>query len=205
MDPECEFVIVSNDNGFDAAVKYWRHREKKVRRMKSAECRQFAEEAKKESSRLEKRLPEPEHAEIYEPEEPEEECMYMDDIEKLSRSIPLSKLTLFHDAFVCMFDQEIGDEIYYYMKKNAKDLGHLSENYLPKRKARLKNYFSMALEHADKNLTETDEIMEIYNHMDDPKKNLQKLNVEAVKKFGQEQGTGYYKVLKKHIKIMSKL
>jgi len=26
-----------------------------------------------------------------------------------------------------------------------------------------------------------------------------------VKKFGQEQGSGYYKVLKKHVKIMSKL
>ena len=45
----------------------------------------------------------------------------------------------------------------------------------------------------------------IYNHIDEPKKNLQKLNVEAVKKFGQELGSSYYKVLKKHVKIMSKL
>jgi hypothetical protein len=91
------------------------------------------------------------------------------------------------------------------MKEHAKELESLSENYLPKRKARLKNYFSLALSHADPGLTETDEIMEIYNHIDEPKKNLQKLNIEAVKKFGQERGTGYYKVLKKHVKIMSKL
>ena len=117
----------------------------------------------------------------------------------------MSKLTLFHDAFVCMFDQEIGDEIYYYMKEHKEELAGLSENYLPKRKARLKNYFQMALAHAGGDNSGTDEVMEIYNHIDEPKKNLQKLNVEAVKKFGQEQGSSYYKVLKKHVKIMSKL
>jgi hypothetical protein len=207
MNPEREFVIVSNDNGFDAAVKYWVHRDKQVRRMKSAECRQFAETAKKTKNQKNKEPERSVNETVLEvlPGEEQETCPYMEDIEQLSRSIPLTKLTLFHDAFVCMFDQEIGDEIYYYMKKHAKDLANLSENYLPKRKARLKNYFSMALAHAGGNMTEADAVMEIYNHMDEPKKNLQKLNVEAVKKFGQEEGTSYYKVLKKHIKVMSKL
>ena len=63
----------------------------------------------------------------------------------------------------------------------------------------------MALAHAGGDASGTDDVMEIYNHIDEPKKNLQKLNVEAVKKFGQEQGSSYYKVLKKHVKIMSKL
>jgi hypothetical protein len=175
--------------------------------MKSVECRQFAETAKKSKNQKKKEPEELINETVLEtlPQEEPEICPYMEDVEKLSRSIPLTKLTLFHDAFVCMFNQEIGDEIYYYMKQHAKELSALSENYLPKRKARLKNYFSMALAHAGGDASETDAVMEIYNHMDDPKKNLQKLNVEAVKKFGQEQGTGYYKVLKKHIKIMSKL
>ena len=63
----------------------------------------------------------------------------------------------------------------------------------------------MALAHGGRDTAGVDDIMEIYNHVDEPKKNLQKLNVEAVKKFGQEQGSSYYKVLKKHVKIMSKL
>lgn len=195
-----EFVIVSNDNGFDAAVKYWTQRDKRVRRMKSAECRQLARTNREEKKRTEQE-------QTAEAEESVQEAApaFMPDIERLSQSVPLSKLTLFHDAFVCMFDQDLGDEIYYYMKEHKEELSHLSENYLPKRKARLKNYFHMALAHAGSDTAETDAVMEIYNHMDDPKKNLQKLNVEAVKKFGQEQGTSYYKVLKKHIKIMSKL
>jgi hypothetical protein len=207
MNPEYEFVIVSNDNGFDAAVKYWVHREQHVRRMKSTECRQFAETVQK--ARSQKPVPAEElvNETVLEllPDEKKLDGAYMEDIKQLSGSIPLTKLTLFHDAFVCMYDQEIGDEIYYYMKKYVKDLAALSENYLPKRKARLKNYFALALARAGSSDSDVDEVMEIYNHMDDPKKNLQKLNVEAVKKFGQEQGTDYYKVLKKHVKIMSKL
>lgn len=211
-EPDCEFVIVSNDNGFDAAVKYWVARNIAVRRMKSADCRQFARTSRERRARAEekkkKALP------VYEPQEEEELCVakeqeelpeFFTDIERLSRSIQMTKLTLFHDAFVCMYNQEIGDEIYYYMKEHRQEMAHLSDNYLPKRKARVKNYFNMALDHAGGDCAGTDAVMEIYNHMDEPKKNLQKLNVEAVKKFGQEQGTGYYKVLKKHIKIMSKL
>lgn len=207
LQPECAFVIVSNDNGFDAAVKYWTQREKDVRRMKSAECRQLTRRHAADVQEKDAQQKEP-YAEPLMQESPEgstEAYVYLPDIEQLSASVQMTKLTLFHDAFVCMYDQEIGDEIYYYMKEHQEELAGLSENYLPKRKARLKNYFSMALAHAGGDSSGTDDVMEIYNHIEEPKKNLQKLNVEAVKKFGQEQGSSYYKVLKKHVKIMSKL
>lgn len=198
------FVIVSNDTGFDAAVKYWVQRSKPVRRMKSTECKKLAqllradtESAKPEETAQPKLTGEPAQDGL--------ESQYMADIEKLSASIPLSKLTLFHDAFVCMYDQAIGDEIYYYMKEHQDEFAGFGGHYLPKRKARLKNYFAVALAHTDCDTDGTDAVMEIYHHIDDPKKNLQKLNVEAVKRFGQESGSGYYKVLKKHVKIMSKL
>lgn len=205
-DPEHVFIIVSNDNGFDAAVKYWTQRGKDVRRMKSAECRQLVRRRAELSGA--DGAEDPAKAAVLPQGSDREDGQafaYQADIEQLSRSIQMSKLTLFHDAFVCMYDQEIGDAIYYYMKEHKEEMAELSENYLPKRKARLKNYFNMALAHAGGDTTGTDDVMEIYNHIDEPKKNLQKLNVEAVKKFGQDQGGGYYKILKKHVKIMSKL
>lgn len=204
--PEHVFIIVSNDNGFDAAVKYWTQRGKDVRRMKSTECKQLVRR-RAELARI-AGAEDPAKV-VVSPQETDkgdgQAFAYQADIEQLSRSIQMSKLTLFHDAFVCMYDQEIGDAIYYYMKEHKEEMAELSENYLPKRKARLKNYFNMALAHAGGDTTGTDDVMEIYNHIDEPKKNLQKLNVEAVKKFGQDQGSGYYKILKKHVKIMSKL
>ena len=204
MQPGHAFVIVSNDNGFDAVVKYWTQREISVRRMKSTECKQLCRKPLNRSVVNDLATAENECEEQRERVK-EQDFAYMSDIEQLGRSIPLSKLTLFHDAFVCMYDQEIGDAIYYYMKEHKEKLEYLSQYYLPKRKARLKNYFSMALTRAGGDVSGTDEVMEIYHHIDEPKKNLQKLNVEAVKKFGQEQGSGYYKILKKHVKIMSKL
>ena len=204
-EPGHAFVIVSNDNGFDAAVKYWTQREKDVRRMKSAECRQLSRKYAEGDTAAEQSATETAILQQEADDASGQVFAYQADVEQLSKSIQMSKLTLFHDAFVCMFDQEIGDEIYYYMKEHKEDLTGLSENYLPKRKARLKNYFQMALAHAGGDTSGTDDVMEIYNHIDEPKKNLQKLNVEAVKKFGQERGSGYYKVLKKHVKIMSKL
>ncbi len=197
VDPEYAYVIVSNDNGFDAAVRYWAQRGRDVRRMKSAECKQMA------AARI---VEDAEEAPAGASENPAGlEPAFMEEVEKLARSIQLSKLTLFHDAFVCMYDQETADAIYYYMKKHKADLEYLDGYYLPKRKARLKNYFPIALRHAGDSGGDADAVMEIYNHTDEPKKNLQKLNIELVKKFGQEQGTAYYKVLKKHVKVMSKL
>ena len=46
--PGHAFVIVSNDNGFDAAVKYWTQREIPVRRMKSTECKQLCRKSLKQ-------------------------------------------------------------------------------------------------------------------------------------------------------------
>lgn len=44
--PECEYIIVSNDTGFDAIVKYWKKRGKTVSRVKGKECRVIAAKCK---------------------------------------------------------------------------------------------------------------------------------------------------------------
>ncbi|MDD6037452.1 MAG: hypothetical protein PUD20_01445, partial [bacterium] len=97
------------------------------------------------------------------------------------------------------------DEMYYYVKKHQEELKTLSKNYLSKRKNRVKEYYSMALSCAGSDASQANAVVDIYLHMSDPKKNLQKLNIAIVKKFGQEQGSFYYKILKKHIRVMSKL
>ena len=37
-EPDCEYVIVSNDTGFDAAVRYWNEKAMPVRRLSGKEC-----------------------------------------------------------------------------------------------------------------------------------------------------------------------
>lgn len=207
------FVVVSNDNGFDAAVKYWASRGFAVCSMKSAQCKQLAKSKRidGENVKAAERASGSEKAEACEEATIDADELsyqlpeYMDVIEQLSRMIPISKLTLFHDALVCMYDQVHADEIYYYVKKHQEELKPLSKNHLSKRKNRLKEYYTMALSCAGSDASQANDVIEIYQHMSDPKKNLQKLNIAIVKKFGQEQGSIYYKILKKHIRVMSKL
>lgn len=42
QEPKREYIIVSNDTGYDAVVRYWQQREYRVRRMKGAACEVMA-------------------------------------------------------------------------------------------------------------------------------------------------------------------
>ncbi|MDO5132691.1 MAG: PIN domain-containing protein [Eubacteriales bacterium] len=47
-DEDGRFVIVTNDTGFDAAVKYWRRRKKSVKRITGKECRNLERRARED-------------------------------------------------------------------------------------------------------------------------------------------------------------
>lgn len=46
-EPECEYVIVTNDTGFDAVVKYWLREGMNISRLKGAECQKLAQRQEK--------------------------------------------------------------------------------------------------------------------------------------------------------------
>ena len=48
QDQECEYVIVSNDTGYDSVVRYWQQRGCSVSRMKGMECTKLASRMKKQ-------------------------------------------------------------------------------------------------------------------------------------------------------------
>lgn len=200
--PQRSFVVVSNDSGFDAAVKYWASRGFAVCSMKSAQCKQLSKLRNTDENHMENAS----DSGTADADE-QSDCLPedMDIIEQLSRVISIGKLTLLHDALTCMYDQAHADEMYYYVKTHQEELKPLAKNYLSKRKTRVKEYYSMALSCAGRDSSQANAVIEIYQHMSDPKKNLQKLNIAIVKKLGQEQGSIYYKILKKHIRVISKL
>ena len=49
-DEDGRFVIVTNDTGFDAAVKYWRRRKKSVKRVTGRECRNLVRRLREDLS-----------------------------------------------------------------------------------------------------------------------------------------------------------
>lgn len=217
---DCAFVIVSNDTGFDAAVKYWLERGKDVRRIKSVECKKLAQALHGEKLLCEASEADDcvEEQRAQQAQEVEQEVLAADTTEQmqltpehaqviaqLGKSIPLSKLGVFHDAFVCLYDQEIGSALYSYLKEHTADFEDSLKKQLPKRKARVKNYVSIVFSLHGCDSADVDTFMEIYNHVGDPKKNLQKLYMGMLSAFGQETGIRYYKLIKKHLKVLMKL
>ena len=64
------FVIVTNDTGFDAAVKYWRRKKKSVKRITGKECKNLERRLKEDlgESRSSRQRPLPEEYPSFEPE-----------------------------------------------------------------------------------------------------------------------------------------
>lgn len=244
--PDRTYVIVSNDQGFDAVVKYWTSRELTVSRIRSADCKKLVKKENEAANKVEKEVVE-EVAEVKTEEkkpakkkktkkaaeittavsevDAAEEVTatennesvkenqkvslsdYEADIEALSKTISIEKLTLYHDVFVGLYTQKTGDEIYHAMKKDKQGLiSKYSKNFnaRTKDKTRIKSFIEFICEKAGISKTVAGKIATIYNKEEKPKENLSKLNLEFTKAFGMEKGNEYYKILKKHVKTMCK-
>ncbi len=215
--PDCEYIIVSNDTGFDAIVKYWEKRGKKVSRIKGRDCRL---EAKKCSEAQQPVYEETEGTVVFEAEEGET-LLASCDTESVNLCIPgktlketefilnmlkvisLHKMSLFHNALTCMFEQKTGDEIYAYIKEHRADYMAAPGEYISKKKERERYYIGLALLNSGLPQERAQELHKILYSI--PKKELKALNNAIIKKYGREEGAKYYAVLKKHLKVIGKL
>lgn len=221
--PESRFVLVSNDNGFEAAVRYWKQKGVDIVRMKSSDCKQVSvtsadtENAKEtevktksKKSKIKKVKQEVEENVVIPQETGENEGVltirdFYEEIEVLSRFIPVTKLTLFHDCFVCLYTQDKGDEMYYAMKAEKSEVEKLKKNYLKRADSRNKAYIEYIFSKAGISKQIAGKVAVFYNKLENPSKNLSKMNTELIQLFGMENGSTYYKILKKHVKVINKL
>ncbi len=222
LSPDDKFALVTNDNGFEAAVRYWKQKGVDIVRMKSSDCKQIgieseAETMTKEAPKADTRTKKSERKRVK--EEPVEEAIicdenemkvlsvadFYDEIEKLSKFIPVTKLTLYHDCFVCLYNQDQGDSMYYAMKAEKSEVEKLRKNYLKRADSRNKAYIEYIFSKAGISKQIAGKIAAFYNKLENPSKNLAKMNTELIQLFGMEDGSTYYKILKKHVKVINKI
>lgn len=209
VEKDAKFVIVSNDNGFDAVVRYWKDRGSEVLRMRSSDCAAMAmavaaQEKKCESAEGSK-TDKVEEPIVSEATTPIALSDFMDEVVALSKFIPGDKITIFHDCLVCLYSQDKGDAMYYAMKAEKSEVEKLKKNCLKRTDSRVKAYIEYVFSKAGVSKQTASKIAAFYNKFEEPTKNLAKMNTELIKLFGQEYGSEYYKLLKKHVKVMNKL
>lgn len=218
---ECEYIIVSNDTGFDAIVKYWKKRGQKVSRIKGKECHIIAAKcnAGDMSEAVIDTVQEKEtYEEVDEPEIPDGTEALMEILERndsenpaedascvmnILKVISLRKMALFHNALTCMFEQKLGDEMYSYIKEHRDFYMTCRGTYISKKKERERYYISLILERNGLPSEAAPDLHKLLYSV--PKKDLKSLNNAILKEYGRTQGAMYYAVLKKHLKVIGKL
>lgn len=223
-----EYVIVSNDTGFDSVVKYWSKQSVNIRRIKGNMC----------NVKIEKPAEPPEtktHSEINNfigaqtaptaSSEPEAEKIIpvrvkavqvssqaplsLDSlssavISRLSKSMLIRTGTLLNNSLNNLFSTpEQGNKIYGKLKSHPEYGQSLRKNLLKSKTAKIENYISLILDIGEIECRNNAEISRIIiKYLPDGSK---KVHEKLVKEVGQEQANQIYKVLKKHFAVLKKL
>ena len=124
-------------------------------------------------------------------------------LQSLCTMISRKNMALFHNALTCIFEQKDGDEIYAAVKSHPELHAQLWIRYEQDREERVRMYLRLLLDVNDYEVQDTDLLYQVYRETYDG--SLQGLNIGIMKAFGDETGVKYYRLLRKHINILTKL
>ncbi len=124
-------------------------------------------------------------------------------LQSLCTMISRKNMALFHNALTCIFEQKDGDEIYAAVKSHPELHTQLWSRYEQDREERIHSYLRLLLDVNDCEVQDTDLLYQVYRETYDG--SLQGLNIGIMKAFGDETGVKYYRLLRKHINVLTKL
>ena len=232
--PDYEYVIVSNDTGFDAIVKYWEKRGRKVSRIKGRECRAVAKKASEKQPVYE----ETEGTVSFEAEEGEtliascagepEETKELEEPESTDELTDIFKKNGSADAsgeaqLVCDMLNVISLHkmaLFHnaltcmFDQKTGDEVYAYIKKHRADHIAAQGTYISKKKEREryyiglalSTNGLPAEMAQELHKILYSiPKKELKSLNNAIIKKYGRDEGAKYYAVLKKHLKVIAKL
>lgn len=188
-----EFIILANDTGYDAVVKYWKDRGNSVKRV-NAKAIAALEDSKQEEM---KEIPS---------DAVEASASNIDDgAKEILAIIGKANLQLLHEALRQLYGTKKGRSIYNAFKMdtayNHFIAKHKNMNLAEKHHAYCTIVFSVMA---------PDEVMpdDFPKHLLDfwlKKRNLNSLKALLQQKYGKENGARYYSLFKVHIKILDKM
>lgn len=190
-----EFVIVANDAGYDAVVKYWRERDYHIKRIHGKACATL-------SSSVQEENPTP----VSVPQVIETNPNGVDENAKeILVIVGKSNLQILHESLKQLYGTKKGKSIY-----NAFKTDNAYNNFIAKH-----NDMSLAEKHqsycsivfsvmAPEEVMPDDFPKRIYDFWL-KKKNLNSLKALLQQEYGKEKGEKYYSLFKVHIKLLDKI
>lgn len=224
-DADCRYYIITNDTGFESAVKYWKRNNIYIRRLPGKACASIGKpmpsvENAEDTSVL---LPEAEETENALPAVPTEEAaetIISEDDPLIVEEVPKGpddqsmevlycvgkdNLADLHEALVQLYGDKRCQALYNTFKSDpAYDAflaGH--ENLSPDERQR--NYCSIIFACAGNGSSMPDDLTETIMKSWKRKNNLNSLRAALISKYGRENGLQYYSLVKAHIKILNNI
>ena len=194
-----EFIIVSNDTGFDAVVKFWQERENSVTRIKSGACSQKPKQTTKSS------VPKKAEAEP-KPQTQVKKATATKDLDQKAMEILYcvgkENLSQLHTALQLIFGSEKGKVYYDAFKKKDPKYDDFLENHIkltPEEK--YVHYCKIVFELSKPKMTMPKDFPLFVIETWKKKKNLNSLRSELQNKYKNEYDK-YYSIIKGHVKIL---
>ncbi len=178
-DKNSEFIIMSNDTGFDAAVSFWKDRNFPVNRINVNYCKSML-----------KKQPESTSSTQVEDAIPAE-------VNTLINCIGLSNLTAIHETLVHIYGQSQGQTIYKTIKDKSYPFSELNLARIDK----VNQFSDIIFSHS--NLSSPENFVDFLEKNKGRAKNLNGIRSAIVKAYGEGNGMKYYSLFKPYFKIIS--
>ena len=194
-----EFIIVTNDTGYDAVVKYWKDRGIALKRIPGRDCiqKQQPSEKKDEPNPIDIETVMPGPVEISDAGIPDEarEILYI-----LGRD----QLQPLHESLQQIYGKQ-GSAYYNAFKSNAAYNNYIVNHKKKSLAEKQKSYCQIVFAHAKSKTAMPSDFPKFVTETWKKKKNLNSFRSSLQNKYGKETSEKYYALIKAHIKILDKI
>lgn len=206
---DTEYLIMSNDTGFDPVVNFWKTRNVSIRRINVNYCKSQINKKNNSSQSIDVIEKEPfvEINEVLsevnvpiETLEQSNEIKYSydkDEVDTIINCIGKSNLVTIHEALCHVYGSKEGQKIYKTVK--AKSYPLTEQNF--KRKDKIKHFADIISTH--ENTIFPDNFVNFLDKNKDKTKNLNGIRGAITKQYGNENGLKYYSAFKPYFKMIS--
>ena len=194
-----ELIIVTNDTGYDAVVKYWQERNIAISRMPGKACTPNEKSSDKQDLPVSEVIEEPKPAPTQNindgiPAEAKEilYCLGRDQLQPL------------HESLQQIYGKQGGN--YYSAFKSDAIYNNYIKNHKKKSLAeKQKSYCQIVFAHAKNKVAMPADFPKFVTETWKKKKNLNSFRSSLQTKYGKENSEKYYALIKAHIKILDKI
>ncbi len=199
-----KFVIVTNDTGYDAVVKYWQQRNIPVSRMKSTQCASKPKKETKVSSNPSDDIDEKPQKEV-KPETAQSTSGVDTRAKEILYIIGKSNLQELHTALQHLFGAKKGKTYYDAFKSDSSFNSFIDNHKKLSQSEKIKLYCQIAFQLVNSSLAMPNDFPQFVTETWNKKKNLNSFRASLQGKYGKEKSDKYYSLIKAHIKIFDKI